>query len=217
MPEQELERQANRYVWTVAICLILVFGLAVWDWVAQQQKDRPAANPEPAAVSEPQLADWLLEKMDRGEPEAELPYSDFAGPDPMIEDTYLRQDIPLSWDLQADLYGACLEFGVDYALALAVVETESQYQNLIGDGGDSIGYMQIQPKWHKARMKALGVDDLADPEGNFRVGCSLLADLLEGNTLEDALSLYNTGHGGSTDYSRAVMKQMENQEKEAAK
>lgn len=209
MPEQELERQANRYVWTVAICLILVFGLAVWDWVAQQQKDRPAANPEPAAVSEPQLADWLLEKMDREETEAELPYSDFDGPDPLCEDTYLRQDIPLSLELQAQLYGACLEFGVDYALALAVVETESQYQNLVGDGGDSIGYMQIQPKWHKARMKALGVSDLTDPEGNFRVGCSLLADLLAENTLEDALSLYNTGHAGRTEYSRVVMEKMQ--------
>lgn len=209
MPEKELERQANRYVWTVAICLILVFGLAVWDWVCQQKKDRPATEPEPAAVSEPQLADWLLEKMDREEPEAELPYSDFSGPDPMIEDTYLREDIPLSLELQAQLYGACLEFGVDYDLALAVVETESQYQNLVGDGGDSIGYMQIQPKWHKERMDALGVRDLTDSEGNFRVGCSLLTDLLEENTLEDALSIYNTGHGGRTEYSQTVMEKMQ--------
>ena len=65
MAEQEFERQASRAVWTVAVCFILVFGLAVWDWVCQKQADRPETKPEPAAVSEPQLAGWLLEKMDR--------------------------------------------------------------------------------------------------------------------------------------------------------
>lgn len=205
MAEQEFERQASRAVWTVAVCFILVFGLAVWDWVCQKQADRPETKPEPAAVSEPQLAGWLLEKMDRGEPEAELPDCDFSGPDPMCEDTYLREDIPLSVELQAQLYGACLEFGVDYALALAVVEQETGYQNLTGDGGKSIGYFQIQPRYWSGLMKEIGAADLTVPQDNFRAGCAILAQLMDGNNLEDALSLYNTGHKGQSRYSREVM------------
>ena len=123
----------------------------------------------------------------------------------MCEDTYLREDIPLSVELQAQLYGACLEFGVDYALALAVVEQETGYQNLTGDGGKSIGYFQIQPRYWSGLMKEIGAADLTVPQDNFRAGCAILAQLMDGNNLEDALSLYNTGHKGQSRYSREVM------------
>ena len=124
----------------------------------------------------------------------------------VCEDTYLRDDIPLSYELQALLYGACLEFEIDFDLALAVIEQETQFRNVAGDSGDSQGYMQIQRKWWKGLMAEIGAEDLTDPEDNFRTGCAILRQLIDKyGTVEDALSAYNTGRPGQTRYSREVM------------
>lgn len=106
----------------------------------------------------------------------------------------VREDIPLDADTQRLLYHACDEMGIGYELALAVIRQETNFQNITGDNGNSIGYMQIQPRWHGDRMTKLGVTDLADPEGNFRVGCDYLAEMLgQGRGIEWALMAYNGG------------------------
>ena len=55
--------------------------------------------------------------------------------------------------------------------------------------------MQIQERWHKDRMKRLGVTNLYDSEQNITVGCDILSELLNkyGN-YKDALSAYNSGN-----------------------
>ena len=126
----------------------------------------------------------------------------------MIEDTYLMPDHPLPLDKQVLLYGACLEMGVDYRLALAVIEQETGYGNLMGDDGESAGYMQVQEKWHRERMALLGVNDLLDPEGNFRVGCHFLRECIDKYGLERGLGFYNGGVAKVTDYSREVLGRM---------
>jgi hydroxymethylpyrimidine pyrophosphatase-like HAD family hydrolase len=108
-------------------------------------------------------------------------------------------------EMQALLYEACGETGVDYELALAVIRKESTYQNVMGDGGESYGYMQVQPRWHRARMDRLGVTDLMDPLSNFRVGCDYLAELLGKYELEAALTAYNTGSPGHNEYADIVI------------
>lgn len=106
------------------------------------------------------------------------------------------EDVPLEPELQEALWDACQEFEVDYRLALAVIEQETGYQNLIGDGGDSIGYFQIQPYWWGDMMEQIGVDDLTDPAQNFRTGCAVLRYLLDINdgSVPDALTAYNPGY-----------------------
>lgn len=118
---------------------------------------------------------------------------------------YFRADVPLDAELQSQLRAACEESGVDYELMLAVIRKETGYQNLLGDGGDSYGYCQVQPKWHKARMARLGVTDLMDPFGNFRVACDYMAELLSRYNVENALTAYNSGHPGHSAYARTVM------------
>lgn len=124
----------------------------------------------------------------------------------LAETGYFRGDIPLDFETQACLRAACDESGVEYELALAVIRKESTYQNITGDGGDSIGYMQVQPKWHQERMRRLGVTDLSDPFSNFRVGCDYLAELMDKYPLEEALTAYNTGKPGKSDYADTVLK-----------
>ena len=121
------------------------------------------------------------------------------------EPPYLREDVPLEPEMQALLYEACGETGIDYELALAVIRKESTYQNVMGDGGESYGYMQVQPRWHRDRMDRLGVTDLMDPLSNFRVGCDYLAELLGKYELEAALTAYNTGSPGHNEYADIVI------------
>ena len=122
---------------------------------------------------------------------------------------YYRDDVPLEYELQDCLHLACQEAGVPYALALAVIQKETRFQNLFGDDGASEGYMQVQRKWHYDRMERLGVTDLMDPAGNFRVGCDFLAELLRKYPMQEALTAYNSGSPGYNKYSYAVMEYYE--------
>ena len=124
----------------------------------------------------------------------------------LVEMGYFRDDIPLDFETQACLRTACDESGVPFEIALAVIRKESTYQNITGDGGDSIGYMQVQPKWHQERMRRLGVTDLTQPMANFRVGCDYLAELMDKYSLEEALTAYNSGKPGKSDYADTVLK-----------
>ena len=124
----------------------------------------------------------------------------------LVEMGYFRDDIPLDYETQACLRAACDESGVPFELALAVIRKESTYQNITGDSGDSIGYMQVQPKWHQERMRRLGVTDLTQPLANFRVGCDYLAELMDKYPTEEALTAYNSGKPGKSDYADTVLK-----------
>ena len=118
-------------------------------------------------------------------------------------------DIKLSRELQDTLRGVCEETGVPFKLALSVIWKETNYRNVKGDSGKSHGYMQVQPRWHKDRMKKLGVTDLMDPESNFRVGCDFLAELLDRYPVVYALSYYNSGKAKVSAYAEKVLDYME--------
>jgi len=116
----------------------------------------------------------------------------------------VRADIPLDAEIQHLLYKACGETGIRYELALAVIWQETDFRNVIGDGGDSIGFMQVQEKHHAQRMERLGVTDLADSYSNFLVGCDYLAELIaKDNGLEWALMAYNGGPSYANDMAAA--------------
>ena len=127
----------------------------------------------------------------------------------LVEQGYFREDVPLDYDTQAFLRAACDESGVEYELALAVIWRETTFRNVVGDNGNSFGYMQIQPRWHSERMAKLGVTDLMDPFSNFRVGCDYLAELLEKYELPVALTHYNTGSPGHNQYADEVISYLE--------
>ena len=127
---------------------------------------------------------------------------------PVVEQSHYCDSIPLTHEEQDWLWAACEEFDIPYALALGLIEKETEFRNLIGDDGASTGYMQIQKKWHWDRMERLGVTDLVEPSGNFRVGCDFLAELYaKYNDWSLALTVYNRGHnpGYITDYAKEVM------------
>lgn len=185
-------------LWTTVVWVCVLFYAFAAGVACTERADKPEPVQEAYIQSEPLIA---------AIPAAEEPQERQLGP---CEDTYLREDIPLSYELQAILYSACLEYEIDYSLALAVVEQETNFRNVTGDDGASVGFMQIQDRWWSGLMEEIGARDLTDPEDNFRTGCAILRQLLDkhGN-IEDALTAYNRGKPGQSKYSRDVMERMQ--------
>lgn len=114
-------------------------------------------------------------------------------------------DVPLSDDLQLYISRLCDQYGVDMSLVLAIIGQESNYRpDAVGDNGNSLGLMQIQPRWHQSRMDKLGVTDLLDPYQNVTVGIDLLAELISENKgMEWAVTAYNAG-ADTADYNKTI-------------
>lgn len=128
--------------------------------------------------------------------------------------------VPLEEELQLHIADLCEEYHIQPELVLAVIEQESQYNpEAIGDSGNSLGLMQIQPRWHSERMQQLGCDDLFDPYQNVTVGIDILAEKLAKGSTEWALMAYNGGNqyadamqarGVVSEYAEAVIMLAEN-------
>ena len=125
-------------------------------------------------------------------------------------------DVPLSHELQDHIFELCDKYVISPSLVIAIIEKESNYDpETMGDGGDSFGLMQIQPKWHRARMARLGCTNLLDPFQNVTVGIDILAELAQTrSSVEWILMAYNGGAGPATynynmgiitDYAQEVM------------
>ena len=173
-----------------AVCVVLVVGASVTE-PAAAQVDKPireVAVEHIKPVSENALIEAAL-----------------------VAQGYFREDLPLTYQEQDFLQSACEEFGVEYPLMLALIERETRFQNVAGDGGDSMGYCQIQERWWGWLMAEIGAEDLTDPQDNFKTGCAIISYLSGkyGNT-RDALSAYNTGSPGKTEYASAVLEAAEN-------
>lgn len=205
--EERLYRK-RRTVYLLVITLWALFLIAIL--LLSKPEDIPEAEPSGVSV---QTISAIVESTPEPEPTPEPK----PEPEPVTEPEKeavpmefdpVRDDIPLDAETQRLLFQACGETGIVYELALAVVWQETDFRNVIGDGGDSLGYMQVQPRWHEERMERLGVTDLMDPYSNFLVGCDFLAELFSKYDIRDALTKYNSGKSGNSQYARDVLNYM---------
>lgn len=140
--------------------------------------------------------------------------------------TKLYTNIPLSARFQRYIDGKCKSYGISTNVVMGCIRTESNFQTqIMGDRGEAYGLMQVQKKWHKARMKKVGATNLLDPYDNVAVGIDYLAELygIYGN-YHKALMAYNGGHAYckrrlraglvNSPYSRRVMNYAEDFKKE---
>lgn len=83
------------------------------------------------------------------------------------------------------MYNVCPE------LIFAMIEQESS-GNPNAENAGCYGLMQISERWHRDRMKRLGVTDIFDPRGNILVGVDYLMELAnEYGDLDMVLMTYN--------------------------
>lgn len=127
-----------------------------------------------------------------------------------VEEPSPLYDVPLDADLQAHIKLTCEEYHIDPYIVLAMIWQESRWNaDAVGDGGDSLGLMQIQPRWHSGRMEKLGCEDLLDPYDNVVVGIDYLAESIRryDGDVDKALVAYNQGHykGTITEYALDVL------------
>lgn len=209
---QRRYRRRRRISRTIVMLIFLAFVTVVLCGLSNPATDAEPEIPTPAISDTyetiPLKPDPVIV------PPVSIPYETMLvsepTPEPEPEEKFRYYDhISLEYDLQELLWAACEETGCPYELALAVIFRESTYRNVNGDNGNSIGYMQVQPRWHQERMERLGVTDLSDPLSNFRVGCDLLAELIDRyGSVESALTCYNTGSPGTSGYANRVLSYM---------
>lgn len=124
----------------------------------------------------------------------------------LVAQGYFRDDIPLGYELQDVLQSACEEHGVRYALALALIETESGFV-LDADNGVCYGLMQLNRNYFPADLT---------PAANIREGVRYLGELLVKYDGDEAKALvaYNQGsyNGTVTNYAKIVLSRAESWE-----
>ena len=165
----------------------------------------------------PTLPEPVLESTATPEPSAEPSVA--PTPSPTTEAVLWRDDIVtdgnlLDYDLQVTMQACCEEYGVPYALALAVADVESRFDPDATSNTNDYGLMQINQVNHGWLLEQ-GIDPMT-PAGNIEAGVLFLSDYLTAyGDPELAVMAYNCGPSGaqnlwaagtySTDHSRKVM------------
>lgn len=214
----------------IAAALIILCGIAISmaePPAAGAPADTPATT-ETEAVAVEEIPDWATapavpRPADQGTAEAPAvsPSELLGGDSPAQPAQRIKTlDVPLDGETQWAIYGTCEYDPGLFALVMAIAEHESGFDpETVGDGGSSLGMMQINTRWHTGRMEALGVTDLTDPVQCAAVAVDYIRELEDRYGFEpeshELCLAYNMGPGGarkaikagmtSTDYSREVM------------
>ena len=99
-----------------------------------------------------------------------------------------------------EIFAAADRYGLDRALVLAVVSTESGFRPEAVSGDGARGLMQLLPvtaEWIAFRRgETVSEDELFEVEKNLDYGCWFLRFLLDrySGSIRNALAAYNAGH-----------------------
>ena len=95
----------------------------------------------------------------------------------------------------------CWEYGVDYEMVKAVIQTESDWNHKAVSTSGAIGLMQVLPSTARSEFNT-PKQDLFDPYVNVTVGIKYLSKLNDRfDDLESTLTAYSHGPTATTKYS----------------
>ena len=134
-------------------------------------------------------------------------------------DTPYSREIPLSDELQQFTYETAKKYGVNYDLMLAIMQTESQYQNVVSDNDEDIGLCQINACNAEWLYEEHGIYNLMDERQNIEA-CAIILDKLQGQFDNEShvVMAYNLGaskaekyikSGRITEYTEKVYENLE--------
>lgn len=197
----ERERKARRRNKVLAFIALALFVAVCVVMVAKAYSEEPAAEEE--YMEDPQETEKIEEAL--------------------LAQGYFSLAVPMPYEWQDYMRTYCEEYGCPYPLALAVAQTESNFDmDAVGASGE-VGIMQLNPgpgsSYHAEIQAATGLDPTT-VSGNIAGGCYKLGLYLDKyGSVEKAAMAYNMGEGGarsawdsgitSTDYSKAVKEAME--------
>lgn len=197
----ERERKARRRNKVLAFIALALFVAVCVVMVAKAYSEEPAAEEE--YMEDPQETEKIEEAL--------------------LAQGYFSLAVPMPYEWQDYMRTYCEEYGCPYPLALAVAQTESNFDmDAMGASGE-VGIMQLNPgpggSYHAEIQAATGLDPTT-ASGNIAGGCYKLGlYLAKYGSVEKAAMAYNMGEGGarsawdsgitSTDYSKAVKEAME--------
>lgn len=165
-------RERRRRFVRAAIGMTLAFGLGFLAGAAFGSRE---PTPSAPAVSTQGSAQWQEPEYSDDDPTLALP-PPTATLEPVSTETPgppapILNSVPLDAETQLAIYGLCDGDPDLFCAVMAIAKKESEFKtNAVGDGGNSIGMMQINTPNHAGRIAALGVTDLTDP-----VQCALVA------------------------------------------
>lgn len=125
-------------------------------------------------------------------------------------------DVPFSREEQDIVRAVSEEYGIPFALTMAIIYTESGFDRYAYSSHGDCGLMQIAPVNH-GWLADMGIVDLWDVEQNVRAGLTILSEKLASSDgdFTTALMRYNRGDGVaeaqmrdgiySTDYTNRVL------------
>ena len=143
------------------LCLVVVSVAGLLRMFASTPKTTDAAKPD---QKEPEVKTETITVSEQPETEP---------------DVYIAECM-LSREMQQQIYNICEQQGVPYTLVMAVIKQESSFNDqAVGDGGNSVGLMQIQERWFSGLMDELGVNSLYLPLDNVKVGAAILKGYFE--------------------------------------
>lgn len=211
MPTAHLAAPPPKITWRTSKTAIKVISLAVISLTAGLVFRAPADDAalatdtqQPPAITT-QAPAMLTEDMEVDSP---------------IEIHHYLASVSLDTETQDGIWALCGGDAERFAAVMAMANRESRFDvTASGDNGNSLGLLQIQPRWHQERMDRLGVTDLMDPIQNTKVALDYIdwlidcLDLGEKPFENHALYMaYNMGLSGyrnsgysTSPYSREVM------------
>lgn len=114
------------------------------------------------------------------------------------DDFVFLPDLPLTEDLQRFIYYLSAAYGIDYPLALAIIDRESQFEADTVSPTNDYGLMQINRINHARLNKELGVTNFLEPYQNIKAGMFILRSLFDKyEAVDTVLMAYNMGESGA--------------------
>lgn len=139
---------------------------------------------------------WSVDYIQEGEDPDEAEKIEAA----LVEQGYFRPDVPLDYELQDHLRTACEEYGVPWAVALGLIEIESNFrEDAVNPVSGCYGLRQLNPKYFPSGLSSAE---------NIRTGIAYLGEQLERHDgdMWAALTAYNAGYDtGSREYANKVL------------
>ena len=223
--EERRRRIARRRLITLALgalAVVMLLASVIMTITAKPAAEAAEAEITGAAVTSPPVT-LVTAEPDMWDGEGEDPLEAEKIEEALLASGYFSLAVPMSYEYQDYMRTYCAEYKCPYPLALAVAETETNFDmEAVGAAGE-VGIMQLNPgpsgSYHAELEEATGMDP-ATPSGNIAAGCYLLGKYMEdyGDPHKAAMA-YNMGVSGarnaweagitSTEYSTAVVEAME--------